>query len=508
MSYLGLLESAAPETIVVLGALAVLAADLLAMRDLELRYRLLIGAMIASAGCAAAVAWMLVLPGDAHLLEGMLVVDPLIRLVKGGLLVLTIVTLLLSVETDFTEHVGEYYALVLLAAVGMMFLVSAEDILMIFIALELTSLSLYVLTAFNKHNIESAEAALKYFLFGSMAAAFTLFGLSLLYGIAGSTNLGEIARAVASKAVRLSPGADGLVGTHLDPLLAGAIVMTVIGFGFKVAAVPFHLWAPDAYQGAPIPSAAFIASGSKVASFFILAKVMSLGFAGVEGSGAWRGFAAGWVPLLGVIAAASMVLGNLAALAQTSVRRLLAYSAIAHAGYMLLAVMSGAGPGLAPLLYYAFTYGLSVVGAFGAVSIVRQQSGGNRLTDFAGLGRRAPVLAFCTLVFMLSLAGIPPLAGFFGKFYVFSVALGAGAPQLGLLWLVILAVAMSAVSLYYYLQVLKQVYVVETPGMRCPGRAPVTHCVLVLLAAAVVVLGCAPGLLTGPLAQAVRSAGL
>src|SRR5213075_100954 len=189
------------------------------------------------------------------------------------------------------EHAGEYLALILLAAVGMMFLVSAEDILMIFLSLELTSLSLYILAAFNKRDIKSAESSLKYFLFGGISAAFTLFGLSFVYGLSGSTNLQEIAAALAGKG--------------LDPLLVVAIVMTVIGFGFKVAAVPFHLWAPDAYQGAPTPSAAFIASGSKVASFFILAKIMMVGFAGAEGNGAWQGFLSGWVPLLAVIAAFS-----------------------------------------------------------------------------------------------------------------------------------------------------------------------------------------------------------
>ncbi len=209
----------------------------------------------------------------------MLVVDPLTQFVKIALLVLTIFTVLLSMDSDFTTHVGEYLALILLGAVGMMFLVSAEDILMIFISLELTSLSLYILTAFNKRDIKSAEASLKYFLFGGMSAAFTLFGLSLIYGLSGATNLREIATALAGKG--------------LDPLLVVAIVMVVIGFGFKVAAVPFHLWAPDAYQGAPTPSAAFIASGSKVASFFIFAKVMMLAFAGAEGSGAAGNYAAG-----------------------------------------------------------------------------------------------------------------------------------------------------------------------------------------------------------------------
>ena len=235
--------------------------------------------------------------------------------------------------------------------------------------------------------------------------------------------------------------------------------MTVIGFGFKVAAVPFHLWAPDAYEGAPTPSAAFIASGSKVASFFIFAKVMMIGFAGAEGSGAWRDYASGWVPVIAIVAGLSMILGNLVAIVQSSVKRLLAYSAIAHAGYMLLGVLSHDKQAVASLIYYAVTYGLTTIGAFGVVAVVEDRAGDDKLSSFAGLSRRAPVISFCMMIFMLSLAGIPPLAGFFGKFYVFTAALKTGAPNLGLLWLVILAIAMSAVSLYYYLQVLKQIYV-------------------------------------------------
>jgi NADH-quinone oxidoreductase subunit N len=494
MNYLQLLSLAVPETIVVIAALAVLTADLFALRDVELRLRLMIGGMIACAGCVAAMAWMLVIPAHANALGGMLVVDPLVQLVKVALLVLTVFTVLLSMDSDFTPHAGEYIALILFAAVGMMFLVSSEDILMIFISLELTSLSLYILTAFNKRDINSAEAGLKYFLFGGMSAAFTLFGLSLVYGLSGTTNLREIAAALAGKG--------------LDPLLAVAIVMLVIGFGFKVAAVPFHLWAPDAYQGAPTPSAAFIASGSKVASFFIFAKVMALGFAGVEGSGAWHNYAAGWVPVIAIVAALSMLLGNLAAIVQSSVKRLLAYSAIAHAGYMLLGVLSHGPQSLAALIYYAVTYGLTTVGAFGVVAVVEQGTGGEKLSNFAGLSRRAPVVSFCMMIFMLSLAGIPPLAGFFGKFYVFAAALNGGAPNLGLLWLVILAVAMSAVSLYYYLQVLKQIYVREPSSEARPLKAPViSQIVLCVLAAAIILFGCAPNLLVEKIINTIHLAG-
>jgi NADH-quinone oxidoreductase subunit N len=496
MSYLELLKLALPETVIAVTALVVLAVDLVALRELDRRFRFIIAGMVACVGCVGAIVWMLISTTDANAFGGMLVVDPLTKFVKIALLMLTIFTILLSMESDFTDHAGEYLALILFAAVGMMFLVSAEDILMIFIALELTSLSLYILTAFNKRDIKSAEASLKYFLFGGMSAAFTLFGLSLVYGLSGSTNLREIATALAGKG--------------LDPLLVVAIVMVVIGFGFKVAAVPFHLWAPDAYQGAPTPSAAFIASGSKVASFFIFAKVMAIGFAGqsIEGSGAWHNYAGGWVPVIAVVAALSMMLGNLVAIVQSSVRRLIAYSAIAHAGYMLIAVLSHNGQSLASLVYYAVTYGLTTIGAFGVVAVVEQGTGGEKLSDFAGLSRRAPVVSFCMLIFMLSLAGIPPLAGFFGKFYVFTAAVNAGSPNLGLLWLMIFAVAMSAVSLYYYLQVLKQIYVAPVVGSAGAIKVPaLTQIVLILLAVGVVMFGCVPNLLLGPLTDAVRSVG-
>lgn len=230
VDYFQLLKLAAPETILIVAALVVLAVDLLAMRAQQLRYRLTLGAVIACLACVVSIFWMANSHAQANFPDGagFLVVNSLTQLVKQILLVLAIFSVVLSLESKFTEHVGEYFALLLFATVGMMFLVSSEDILMIFISLELTSLSLYILTAFNKCNARSAEAALKYFLFGGMAAAFTLFGLSLLYGLSGATNLCHIAAA--------------LKRTGLDPLLVVALVMTVIGFGFKIAAVPFHLW--------------------------------------------------------------------------------------------------------------------------------------------------------------------------------------------------------------------------------------------------------------------------
>jgi NADH-quinone oxidoreductase subunit N len=491
--YLAVLKLAAPEGILALAVLAVLAVDLLVLRGQPVKERFLIAGAFACFGCLAAIAWTLNAQDRTVLLNGMLVNDPLIAVVKITVLALAVFTILISMTARFTRHVGEYLALVLLAAIGMLFMVSSEELLTIFVSLELTSLSLYILTAFNKESVKSAEAALKYFLFGGMSAAFTLFGLSLMYGLTGSTYLRQIALVLGAQPI--------------NPMVVAAIVMMVIGFGFKVAAAPFHLWAPDAYQGAPTPSAAFIASGSKVASFVLFAKILMVGFAGVQGSGAWRHFASGWIAALAIVAALSIILGNLAAIVQSSVKRLLAYSAIAHAGYALLAVAADSQQGTASLIYYVITYSLTVLGAFGVVHVVEQRAGDTALADFAGLSRRAPLLSFCMLVFMLSLAGIPPLAGFFGKFFIFTAAIGT-ARNLGLLWLVILAIGMSAVSLYYYLQVLKQIYVSDAPPGAVALPTPwISQIALAVLALAVVVLGCAPNLLLGHLTNAMRVAG-
>jgi NADH-quinone oxidoreductase subunit N len=482
VNYLEVLRAAAPETALAITVLMVLAVDLTALRGESIERRFLTGALVSIIGCLMAAMFTFLHFGSTDPLHGLLVVDPRTNFLKVVLLALTVFTVLISTSGKFTGHVGEYLALVLLGTIGLMLLVSAEDLLMIFISLELVSLSLYVLTAFNKRNARSSEAALKYFLFGGMSAAFLLFGFSLLYGLSGSTNLPQIAA--------------NLAGRGLDPLLLVAIVTTVIGFGFKVAAVPFHLWAPDAYEGAPTPSAAFIASGSKVASFYILAKILKLGFAGAEGSAVWHGYVSGWTPVIAVVAALSMVLGNLTAIVQSSVKRLLAYSAIAHAGYMLLGVLANTPSSQSALLFYVITYALTVLGAFGVVTVVEEATGGDAIKNFAGLSRRAPGLSLCLLVFLLSLAGIPPLAGFIGKFFLFSAAVGADADRLGLLWLVILAIVMSAVSFYYYLQVLKQAWVLDAsegaPAIKVP---PVMMLTLVLLAVLVVLLGCAPGLL-------------
>jgi NADH-quinone oxidoreductase subunit N len=477
-----LLRLVAPEAILVIAALLVLTIDLMVIRKSTIRSRFLAGVSLASIGCAASIYWIGTASRPATFLGGMLVTMPLTNLVQIALIALAILTLWITADSTFTEHVGEYILLVLFATSGMMFLVASQNILLIFIALELLSLSLYALAAFNKKSPRSAEGGLKYFLFGGMSAAFLLFGFSLFYGMSGSTNLAEIAIAVG--------------GSPLDPLALVAIVMTAAGLGFKVAAVPFHLWAPDVYEGAPAQSAAFIASSSKVASFFILAQVILIGLAGAGGHAGWSSHRPGWLPVIEVMAAASMVLGNLAAIVQTSVRRLLAYSAIGHAGYMLLGILPQSRQGLSALLFYVTTYALTTIGAFAVVSVVEEKCGEDKLANFAGLSRRAPLLSICMMIFLLSLAGVPPLVGFFGKFYLFASALSGGSGMRDMLWLVVLAIAMSAVSLYYYLQVLKRIYVatpIEGSGaIRVPG---ITQFVTCLLAVLVLALGCAPQLL-------------
>lgn len=478
--YAELLRLVVPEVIVVVTALAVLVADRL-VRSASTRSRLIQGAAISCIGCVCAIASLLLAPQFATVYDGSLVLTPQTRMLQIALLGLTALVILLSTESKIDTHVGEYLALILFAATSTMFLVATQNILLIFLSLELLSLSLYVLTAFNKRSARSAEAALRYFLFGGMSAAFTLFGLSILYGLSNSTNLLQIGASIK--------------GPSLNPLLIVAVITTIIGFGFKIAAVPFHFWAPDVYQAAPAGSAALIASASKVASFAIFYQVLAIGFAGADGSGDWGHYIPGWVPAIGVVAALSMVFGNLVAITQTSVRRLLAYSAIAHAGYILLAFLSHTQQSFNAVLYYIVTYALAVIGAFGVISVVEERTGGDKLSDFAGLSRREPVLSLCMLIFLLSLAGIPPLAGFFGKFYLFTSALSAQPQKLGLLWLVVLAIAMSAVSLYYYLQVLKRIYVTEPSSDSGPALTQIaSKVVLCFIALTVVLLGCAPNL--------------
>jgi NADH-quinone oxidoreductase subunit N len=512
MNYVDLFRATLPETALELAALLVLVVDLGLLRKAALQTRIAIAVVLGSVGCGMAIC---VVPLERI---GLLDADSLNILGTGGaaaflqisILTLTVLTLLFLIGTQFTKHVGEYVAVLLMAASGGLLVVAAQDLLVIFIGLELMSLGLYILTAFNKTSGKSAEAALKYYLFGGMSAAFLLFGFSYMYGLSGSTNLYWIGCQIAE--------------TGPSPLLYVAWGCIVAGLGFKIAAVPFHLWAPDTYEGAPAPAAAFIASVSKVASFGLLLTFSSFWLmpeGAISGQRdvvehLLRGFYNAWQPLAVVllgVAAASMLVGNLAALAQVSVRRLLAYSAIAHAGYMLLGVAvtphygsqtsafqfllgsyGGFARNLFAVLYYVVTYGLTTIGAFGVISVVERATGSDKLDAFLGLHKRNPLLAGVLLVLFLSLAGIPPLVGFWAKFNLFAAVLGVGAGLVPFV-LVALAIAMSAVSLYYYLQVLKRVYVMPTVDETPIKAHPVTMAVLLTIAAAVVLCGCFPAVL-------------
>ena len=518
LSYTALFQATLPETALEIAALLVLVVDLGFLRKAAQKTRVAVAAFLGVIGCAAAV-WAVYAAGWAGLSAGsdlLLSAGGSAAVAQIAILALTALTLLLLVDTTFTRHAGEFVAVILMSAAGGLIISAAQDLLVIFVGLELLSLGLYILTAFAKQSGQSAEAAIKYYLFGGMSAAFLLFGFSYLYGLSGSTNLARVVYGVNMAAQHGG-----------SPLLAIALVMIAAGLGFKVAAVPFHLWAPDTYEGAPAPAAAFIASVSKVASFALLISISytALNYFriliqqfpaaggqsyGVAITGSVSGpqqnplsVFAGWTLILIVLAVASMVLGNLAALAQTSVRRLLAYSAIAHAGYILLglAYFFWGSRSAQAILYYVLTYGLTTIGAFGVIGVVERATGSDKIDAFLGLQKRNPLLAAVLLVLFLSLAGIPPLVGFWAKFNLFSAVLGFQGGNLRMggatppLVLVALAIAMSAVSLYYYLQVLKRAYVMPAIDETPIHAHPVTLAVLLLIAAAVVVLGVFPSLL-------------
>lgn len=478
--YPGLFSALRPESFLVVGALTALGLDLSAFRGRTAgqRLRCALGVGSLAVILAGLQAWT---GGRGPVFGGVLILDTFAVATRLGVLGLTLLTFGVAWGARAPRQPAEYVAVILFAAAGLLLMATAQQLLLGFLALELASLSLYVLAGFDRTRPEAAEAALKYFLFGTMAAAFLLFGFSLIYGLTGSIELPQIATQLSRQGA--------------SPLLLVAIVMILVGFGFKAAAAPFHLWAPDVYQGAPTPSAALIASASKLAGFAFFTRLLWPGFGAVAGNAGSFGGGPGWLPAVAVVAAASLLLGNLAALAQSSLRRLLAYSAIAHAGALLLGVMAAGQAGFAPLFYYASTYGLATVGTFGVIAALERAGRCEDIADLAGLHRRSPLLAACLAVFILSLAGIPPLAGFFGKLAVFSAALRMGGPAA---WLAVLAIALSAVALYYYLIVLKQALVAAPPADARPVLVShVTALALLAAAGLIVCFGLEPSLLLG-----------
>lgn len=373
------------------------------------------------------------------------------------------ITALFAIDEAHLGYRGDFYLLMLASTLGMMFMASAADLVMLYLAIETTSIPLYILAGFLVHDERSTEAGFKYLLFGAMTSAIMLYGFSLLFGFSGTTQIYQLAQALRQGSL---------------PLLSiiGSLVLILIGFGFKISAVPLHFWAPDVYHGAPTAVAGFLSTASKAAGFSVLLRVMMAVFPEIT---------LVWGSILAAISVATMTLGNLVALAQQNIKRMLAYSSIAHAGYALIGLVSLSHLGYASLIFYLVIYLVTNLAAFGIVSIVGRQLGSDEMKAYYGLSRRSPGLALALLVALLSLAGMPPLGGFIAKFLVFAAAVHSG-----LIWLAFVGVLNSIVGLYYYLTVLKYVYLYRAEGDESPMLiSRPSRLAVILLVLGIVVLG-------------------
>ena len=367
--------------------------------------------------------------------EGMYLSDGYALFFKLIFLIIAFMTILISIGYTQREGIefGEYYALILFATLGMMLMAGGTHLIVIFLGLETMSVSIYILAGMMREDRRSAEAALKYFLLGAFATGFLLYGMALIYGATGSFYLKDIASYIASKSLLKSP------------MLLMSLVFLTVGFGFKIASVPFHMWTPDVYEGAPTSITAFMATGVKAAGFSAFVRVFF---------SALPGFRPDWTSIMWLIALATMTVGNIVAISQTNIKRMLAYSSIAHAGYILVAFVAGNDLGTAGILFYLMAYAFMNLGAFTCVILLGKKGEENTLiNDYAGIGFKYPLLAASMTIFLLSMAGIPPLSGFMAKFYVFSAAVKSK-----FYWLVILGVLNSAISVYYYLRVTVLMY--------------------------------------------------
>jgi NADH-quinone oxidoreductase subunit N len=432
---------------------------------------------------------LLALLANGYLLEfevpvrsGMIAMDAFRVAMNFVILGATVLGLLFSFDYLRREglDIGEFYFLMLMAAVGMMLLAGSRDLIVVFVAVELMSLSVYVLTGFNRRDARSAEAALKYFLMGAFASGFLLYGIALLFGATGSTNLALVTSEVARGA------ADG------NFLLYAGVALVVIGFAFKISAVPFHMWTPDVYEGAPTPVTGYMAAGVKAAGFAALLRIVTVELAPAQPI---------WGIVLWWLAVLTMIVPNLVALAQDSVKRMLAYSSIAHAGYLLVGVVVGSASGRSAALLYLAVYAVMTLGAFALVGVV-SGPGDSRsgLADFRGLGWRRPLLGGLLVVFLLSLAGFPPTGGFIGKLYLLLAAVEAGHVTLA-----VILVLTSFVSYYYYLRVIWKMYFEEAPADAELPAASGAAFRLAAVAAAVIIL--VAGLFPGRAIQTAEVAG-
>ena len=357
-------------------------------------------------------------------------------------------TSLISMDFKPLRQSGEYYGLVIFSTLGMNLMAASNDIIMLYVGLETTSIALYLLAGYLRESPRSSEAGMKYFLFGAFTSTILLYGLSLLYGFTGQTEFGQIVAALNA----LGPA--GVV-----PALV-ALVLILVGFGFKVAAVPFHMWTPDVYEGAPTPITAFVSVASKAAGFSVLVRVFLIVFTPVQTQ---------WVGVISALAVMTMTLGNVLAIPQKNIKRMLAYSSIAQAGYVLIGLASANESGAASVMFYLAVYVLTNIAAFAVVEVVTNALGTENIYEMAGLSRRAFWLSFAMLLAMLSLGGVPPLAGFFAKFFVFRAAVEAN-----LIWLAVVGVLNSIVALYYYLIVIKVMFVDRSEGDETAAASPLT----------------------------------
>jgi NADH-quinone oxidoreductase subunit N len=421
-------------------------------------------ALVSTGLAAASLVSLYYVNGDLFPLDGfygMLRIDGFAILFKAIFLIGAALTIAISVrylDVEGEQH-GEYYALILFATVGMMFLACGFDLISLYISLELMALTFYVLVAFTKREKRSNEAAMKYFLLGAFSSGILLYGMSLLYGVAGSTNLGEIGRVIG---LSIQPSVNELgvmTGSiPLRPIILLGVIALAAGLFFKISAVPFHMWAPDAYEGAPTPVTAFLSTGSKAASFALYLRIFT------EALGPLRGTTLDWAPLVGLVAAVTILVGNWAAVTQENSKRLLAYSSISNAGYILLGLVAGNAYGYTGIVIYLLVYTLMNIGAFGIIiSLRRRGIIGDNVNDMAGLAQKAPGMAAMMAIFMLSLGGLPATGGFIGKYFLFGGLLERGRLEnkQWYYWLAGWAILNTVVSFYYYVRFIRVMYLGE-----------------------------------------------
>ena len=383
---------------------------------------------------------------------GMISADPIGVVFRMMFLAALFLTTLLSLDTDYLQQ-AEYFALLIAATIGFNLMSVSSDMVMLIIALETASISLYLLAAYAVTDSKSTEAVMKYFVYGAFASAIMLYGMSLLYGMTGRTNI----YAIAEEIRQLSSSTSGINTTELSAFLVTAAVLLVVGFGFKVSAIPFHWWAPDVYEGAPSQVTGFASTASKAAGFALFIRVFSAGAVGNPVTGLE---AEAWWTVLVSISVITMIVGNMLAIYQNNIKRMLAYSSVAQAGYVLIALVSFTPEAAGAAMFYLLMYVLTNIAAFGVIVIVSDKMGSADMKDLHGLSRRSPYLALAMLFALLSLGGIPPTAGFFGKFFIFKAAVDAG------LWgLAMVGILAAFVSLYYYLSVVKYIYLYRNEEM-------------------------------------------